>query len=56
VHYRHFLPLAVQKRLNRSICRLACALEWAEGCTNSIVFARWRQCALMGGHVPSPVE
>jgi len=26
-------------------------LEWAEGCANSIVFARWRQCALVGGHV-----
>ena len=25
--------------------------EWVEGCTNSIVFARWRQHALMGGHV-----
>jgi len=22
-----------------------------EGCTSSIVFARWRQCALMGAHV-----
>jgi len=51
VNYRLFLPLAVQKRLNRSICRLGCGLEWAEGCTNSIVFTRWRQCALMGGHV-----
>jgi len=26
-------------------------LEWAEGCTSSIVFARWRQCALIEGHV-----
>jgi len=41
----------VQKRLNRSICRIGCRLEWAEGCTNSIVFARWCQCALMEGHV-----
>ena len=48
--------LAVQKRLNRSICRIGCGLEWAEGCTSSIVFARWRQCALMEGHAPSPVE
>jgi len=23
---------------------------WPEGSTSSIVFARWRQCALMGGH------
>ena len=51
VNYRHFLPSAVQKRLNRSIYRLGYELEWAEGCTNSIVFARWRQCALIGGHV-----
>jgi len=51
VNHRHFLPLAVQQRLNQSICRLGYGLEWAEGCTNSIVFARWRQCAIMGGHV-----
>jgi len=41
----------VQKRLNRSICHLGCGLHWAEGCTSSIVFAWWRQCALMGGHI-----
>jgi len=51
VKYRHFLPWAVQKRLNRSICRIGCGLQWAGGCTSSIVFARWRQCALMEGHV-----
>jgi len=51
VNYRYFLPLAVQKRLNRSICHLGCGLKWAEGCTNSIVFASWRQCALTGGHI-----
>ena len=51
VNYTQYLPLTVQKRLNRSICRLGCGLEWAEGCTNSIAFARWRQCALMGGYV-----
>ena len=39
------------KRLNLSICRFDCGLEWAEGCTSSIVFTRWRQCALMEGHV-----
>jgi len=43
VNYRHFLPSAVQKRLNRSICPLGCGLEWAKGCTNSITFARWHQ-------------
>jgi len=41
----------VQKRLNRSICHFGCGLQWAEGCTSSIVFARWRQWALMGGDV-----
>jgi len=51
VNYRHFLPWAVRKRLNRSICRLGCGLEWAEWCIYSIVFTRWGQCALMAGHV-----
>jgi len=51
VKYRHFLPWAVQKRLNRSICRLGCGLKWAEGCTSSIVFARWCQCTIVGGYV-----
>ena len=41
----------MQKRINLSICRFDCGLEWAEGCTSSIIFARWRQCALMEGHV-----
>jgi len=39
------------KRLNRSTCRLACGLWWAEGITSSMVFARWRQCALKIGHI-----
>jgi len=47
--YRHFLPWAVQKWLNRLICRLGCGLGCAEGCTSSVVFARWRQCALPCG-------
>jgi len=51
VKYRHFLPYAVQKRLNLSFCHFDCGLEWAEGCTGSIIFARWCQCALMEGHV-----
>jgi len=42
VKYRDFLPWAVQKRLNRSICHLGCGLGWTEWSTNSIVFARWR--------------
>ena len=51
------LPWAVQKRLNRSICRLGCGLEWIDGCTSSIVFAN-RQVAnttepsVYGGHAP----
>ena len=44
------LPWAVQKWLNRSICRLGCGLGWTEGSTSSIVFDMWRQCAHMGGH------
>jgi len=31
VKYRDFPPWAVQKRLNRSICRLGCGLGWAMG-------------------------
>jgi len=46
-----FLPWAVQKRLNRSICRLGYELGWADGSSSSVVFARWRQCALMGWHI-----
>jgi len=30
---------------------LGCGLGWVEGSTSWIVFARWRQCALMGGHI-----
>ena len=51
VKYRHFLPWAVQKRLNWSICCLGCGLGCAERSTSSIVFARWRQCALPCGHI-----
>jgi len=45
---------ALQKRLNRSTCCLSCGLGWVEGSTTSIVFARWRQCALMGGTLALP--
>jgi len=31
------------KWLNRSIFVFGCGLQWAEGCTSSIVFTRWRQ-------------
>jgi len=37
------------KWLNQLICHLGCGLWWAEGSTSSIVFARWRQCALPPG-------
>ena len=50
VKYRHFLPWGVQKRLNRSICRLGCGLGRAEASTSSIVFARWCQSALPWAH------
>jgi len=40
------LPWAVQKRLNRSICRSGCGLEWIDGCTSSVVFAR-SPCAFL---------
>jgi len=33
------------------ICRLGCGFGCAKGSTSSIVFARWRQCALMWGHM-----
>jgi len=46
------VPWVVKKRLNRSIYRLSCGLEWAEGSTSSVVFARWRQCAHLGGQIP----
>jgi len=36
---------------NRSICHSGCGLVWAEESTSSIVFARCRQCALMGGQI-----
>ena len=44
-----FMPSVVQKRLNRSRCRLGCGLGWAEWSTRSIIFARWRQCAQSSG-------
>jgi len=47
VKYRDSPHSYVQTRLNLSIWHFGCALQWAEGCTSSIVFARWRQCALM---------
>ena len=43
-----------KKRLKWLICRLGCGLRWAEGGTSSIVFVRWRQCALMGGSLAPP--
>jgi len=51
IKYRDFLPWAVQKWLYRLICRLGCGLGLAEGSTSSVVFARWRHCAHMGGHI-----
>jgi len=47
VKYRELLPWAVQKWLNRSICRLGCGLRWARGSTSSVIFVRWHQYALI---------
>jgi len=44
------LPWAVQKWLNQSIYCLGCG-GWAKGSTSTIVFTRWRQCALTGRHI-----
>ena len=30
---------------------MGCGLRWAEGSTSSVVFARWRQCAHVRGHI-----
>ena len=49
--YRDFLLWAVEKRLNQSICRLGRGLACVKGSTSSIIFTRWRQCALMEGHI-----
>ena len=38
-------------KMASTICHFDCRLEWAEGCTSSIVFARWRQCVLVEGHI-----
>jgi len=51
VRDRDFLPWAVQKQLNRSICHLGCGLGWAEW-THSIVFARWGQCTQFQSYSP----
>jgi len=38
VKYRNSLPWVVQKRLNRSRCRLGCGLRWPVGPTEHV---RW---------------
>ena len=48
-HARQHFVMSYAKWLNQSICSLGCGLRWAEGNTNSIVFARWRQCAFWEG-------
>jgi len=37
---------AVQKWLNRSICRFGCGFGWVEASTTSVVFARLCQCVV----------
>jgi len=51
VKYWNFLPWAVQKQLNQLTCCLGGGLRWDEESTCSIVFARWRQCSHIGGHI-----
>jgi len=48
VKYRDTPRSSVQTQLNRSIGRFGWGLQWAEGCTNSIIFTRLRQCAPHG--------
>jgi len=48
---RNCMTWTVQTRLDRSRYRLVCGLGWAVGSRSSIVFARWRQCALHWGHI-----
>ena len=40
----------MEKQQNRSICHLGCGLGWAEWSTSSVIFTKWRQSALIGGH------
>ena len=46
----------MQKRLNRSICRLGCGLHRAEGSTSSTVYARWCHVPRFGGHIGATGE
>jgi len=46
VKYRHFLPCTVQKP---EPIDLPFGL-WTQVGTSSIVFSRWHQCAIVGGH------
>jgi len=50
-HARRHSAVSCAEWLNRSICRLGSGLGWAAGSTSSVVFARCRQCALMGGRI-----
>jgi len=50
-HCDDFLLWAVQKRLNRSTCRLGCGHAWAEGSICSIQLARRCQCAHTTGRI-----
>ena len=50
-HARQHCAVSCAKMAEPLICCLSCGLWWAEGSTSSIVFARWLQCTLMGGHI-----
>jgi len=50
VKYGDFLPWARSSAETAEPIDLPFGLWWLEGSTSSIVFARWRQCAICGGH------
>jgi len=63
VKYRGTLRSSVQKRLNRSICRLDCGLgygtpkeEQVQSYSPDGANMAWRQCALLGRTLAPPGE
>ena len=56
VKYRDSLQSSVRKRLNRLRCCLGYGLGLVERSTSSIIFARWCQCTIIGGHVSATLR
>ena len=50
-HARPHSAVSCAKMVNQSICHLGYGLGLAQESTSSIVFARRRQCSLMGRHI-----